>query len=48
MATFLLVRDNRVESFIVNNRNWTPYELAEEVSKRTEEIYIKTDEMVCY
>jgi ankyrin repeat protein len=48
MATFLLVRDNRVKRFIVNNRNWTPYELAEEVSKRTEEIYIKTDEMVCY
>ncbi|KAL9380013.1 hypothetical protein Peur_028495 [Populus x canadensis] len=45
MATFFLVRDNRVERFIVNNRNWTPYELAEEVSKRTEEIYIKTDEM---
>ncbi|XP_052302392.1 protein ACCELERATED CELL DEATH 6 isoform X4 [Populus trichocarpa] len=45
MATFLLVRDNRVKRFIVNNRNWTPYELAEEVSKRTEEIYIKTDEM---
>ncbi|XP_061945146.1 protein ACCELERATED CELL DEATH 6-like isoform X2 [Populus nigra] len=45
MATFLLVRDNRVKSFIVNNENWTPYELAEELSQRTEEIYIKTDEM---
>ncbi|XP_011037307.1 PREDICTED: ankyrin repeat, PH and SEC7 domain containing protein secG-like isoform X3 [Populus euphratica] len=44
-ATFLLVRDNRVEHFIVNNRNWTPYELAEESSKRSEEKYIKTDEM---
>nr|XP_034906375.1 protein ACCELERATED CELL DEATH 6-like [Populus alba]TKR74782.1 ankyrin-3-like isoform X6 [Populus alba] len=44
-ATFLLVRDNRVEHFIVNNRNWTPYELAEDFSKRTEETYI---EMVCY
>ncbi|XP_034906631.1 uncharacterized protein [Populus alba] len=44
-ATFLLVRDNRVEHFIVNNRNWTPYELAEDFSKRVEETYIKTDEM---
>jgi ankyrin repeat protein len=48
MAAFLLVRDNRVEHFIVNNRNWTPYELAEEFSKRFEEKYMKTDEMVCY
>ncbi|KAJ6884949.1 hypothetical protein NC652_031830 [Populus alba x Populus x berolinensis] len=46
MATFLLVRDNRVEHFIVNNRNWTPYEyLAEEFSKRSGKEYIKTDEM---
>ncbi|XP_061945857.1 protein ACCELERATED CELL DEATH 6-like isoform X2 [Populus nigra] len=45
MATFLLVRDNRVEHFIVNNRNWTPYELAEDFSKRFEEKYMKTDEM---
>ncbi|KAH8490403.1 hypothetical protein H0E87_022794, partial [Populus deltoides] len=44
-ATFLLVRDNRVEHFIVNDRNWTPYELAEESSKRSEEKYIKTYEM---
>ncbi|XP_073260265.1 uncharacterized protein [Populus alba] len=45
-ATFLLVRDNRVEHFIVNNRNWTPYEyLAEEFSKRSGKEYIKTDEM---
>uniref|UniRef100_A0A3N7FWI5 PGG domain-containing protein n=1 Tax=Populus trichocarpa TaxID=3694 RepID=A0A3N7FWI5_POPTR len=44
-ATFLLVRDNRVEHFIVNNENWTPYELAEERSKISEEQYIKTDEM---
>jgi hypothetical protein len=42
------VRDNRVEHFIVNNENWTPYELAEERSKISEEQYIKTDEMVCY
>ncbi|XP_034894463.1 protein ACCELERATED CELL DEATH 6-like [Populus alba] len=48
MTTFLLVRDCRVEHFIVNNENWTPYELAEDFSKRTEEKYIKTDEMVCY
>ncbi|KAG6736675.1 hypothetical protein POTOM_060441 [Populus tomentosa] len=40
-ATFLLVRDNRVEHFIVNNRNWTPHELAEDFSKRTEETYIE-------
>ncbi|KAJ6975882.1 hypothetical protein NC653_031646 [Populus alba x Populus x berolinensis] len=45
MTTFLLVRDCRVEHFIVNNENWTPYELAEDFSKRTEEKYIKTDEM---
>ncbi|XP_073260264.1 uncharacterized protein [Populus alba] len=46
-ATFLLVRDNRVEHFIVNNRNWTPYEyLAEEFSKRSGKEYIKTDEML--
>jgi len=47
-ATFLLVRDCRVEHFIVNNRNWTPYEWAEDFSKRFEKKYIKTDEMVCY
>ncbi|KAG6752390.1 hypothetical protein POTOM_044617 [Populus tomentosa] len=36
-ATFLLVRDNRVDHFIVNNRIWTPYEyLAEDFSKRSE------------
>ncbi|PNT08220.1 hypothetical protein POPTR_013G134500v4 [Populus trichocarpa] len=45
MATFLLLRDCRVEHFIVNNRNCTPYEWAEEFSKRFEEKYIKTDEM---
>nr|TKS17848.1 hypothetical protein D5086_0000009380 [Populus alba] len=44
-ATFLLVRDNRVEHFIVNNENWTPYEWAEQFSKRSEEEYLKTDEM---
>jgi ankyrin repeat protein len=48
MATFLLLRDNRVEHFFVNNRNCTPYEWAEEFSKRIEEKYIKADEMVCY
>ncbi|XP_073260013.1 protein ACCELERATED CELL DEATH 6-like [Populus alba] len=41
-ATFLLVRDNRVEHFIVNNRNWTPYEWAEDFSNRFEEEYIET------
>jgi len=41
-ATFLLVRDNRVEHFIVNNRNCTPYELAEDFSKINEEEYIET------
>ncbi|XP_073260033.1 protein ACCELERATED CELL DEATH 6 isoform X2 [Populus alba] len=44
-ATFLLVRDNRVQHFIVNNENWTPYEWAEDTSKRFEEKYIKTNEM---
>ena len=47
-ATFLVVRDNRVEHFIVNNENWTPYEWAEQFSKRSEEEYLKTDEMVSY
>ncbi|KAJ6884925.1 hypothetical protein NC652_031809 [Populus alba x Populus x berolinensis] len=41
-AAFLLVRDNRVEHFIVNNRNWTPYEWAEEFSKIFEEEYKET------
>ncbi|KAJ6878181.1 protein ACCELERATED CELL DEATH 6-like [Populus alba x Populus x berolinensis] len=44
-ATFLLVRDKRVQHFIVNNENWTPYEWAEDTSKRFEEKYIKTNEM---
>ncbi|KAJ6878178.1 protein ACCELERATED CELL DEATH 6-like [Populus alba x Populus x berolinensis] len=46
MATFLLVRDNRVEHFIVNNRNWTPYERAEDFSKIFEEEYIETGKEV--
>ncbi|KAJ6975878.1 uncharacterized protein [Populus alba] len=41
-ATFLLVRDNRVEHFIVNNINWTPYDWAEDISKRFEDKYIET------
>ncbi|KAG5233376.1 ankyrin repeat, PH and SEC7 domain containing protein [Salix suchowensis] len=32
-SSFLLVRDNRVGRFIVNNRNWTPFDLAEQESK---------------
>ncbi|KAL9380010.1 hypothetical protein Peur_028492 [Populus x canadensis] len=44
-ATFLLVRDNRVEHFIVNNRNCTPYELAEDFSKINEEEYMETRAM---
>ncbi|KAJ6695848.1 MOLTING PROTEIN MLT-4 [Salix koriyanagi] len=45
MASFLLVRDNRVERFIVNNENWTPYDLAEQQSKIVEEEYDKRYEM---
>ncbi|KAG6752427.1 hypothetical protein POTOM_044655 [Populus tomentosa] len=46
-ATFLLVRDNRVEHFIGNNRNWTPYEWAEDFSKIYEEEYKETLPLCC-
>ncbi|KAJ6389055.1 hypothetical protein OIU77_027415 [Salix suchowensis] len=45
MASFLLVRDNRVERFIVNNENWTPYDLVEQQSKIVEEEFDKRYEM---
>ncbi|KAJ6379249.1 hypothetical protein OIU76_015963 [Salix suchowensis] len=46
MASFLLVRHNHVARFIVNNRNWTPYDLAEQQSKRAEEEFLKANEMI--
>ncbi|KAJ6360892.1 hypothetical protein OIU77_004841 [Salix suchowensis] len=45
MASFLLVRHNHVARFIVNNRNWTPYDLAEQQSERAEEEFLKANEM---
>ncbi|KAJ6360916.1 hypothetical protein OIU77_004859 [Salix suchowensis] len=45
MASFLLVRHNQVARLIVNNRNWTPYDLAEQQSKRAEEEFLKANEM---
>ncbi|XP_073260266.1 protein ACCELERATED CELL DEATH 6 isoform X4 [Populus alba] len=45
-ATFLLVRDNRVEHFIVNNENFTPYDVAKQQSKMAVDQYNKTDEML--
>ncbi|KAG5233374.1 ankyrin [Salix suchowensis] len=46
LASFLLVRDNRVERFIVNNENWRPYDLAEQQSKTVEEKVDKANEML--
>ncbi|KAJ6884953.1 hypothetical protein NC652_031834 [Populus alba x Populus x berolinensis] len=46
MATSLLVRDNRVEHFIVNNENFTPYDVAKQQSKMAVDQYNKTDEML--
>jgi len=48
VAAFVLVRDKRVDSSIVNNENLTPYDIAEKQSKIAVEQYEKTDEMVCY
>ncbi|KAJ6693289.1 hypothetical protein OIU85_004092 [Salix viminalis] len=45
MASFLLVRDNRVGRFIVNNRNWTPYDLAEQISKSAVDQFHTSNEM---
>ncbi|XP_073259939.1 uncharacterized protein [Populus alba] len=48
IAAFALVRDKRVENFIVNNENFTPYDVAKQQSKMAVDQYEKTDEMVCY
>ncbi|KAB5530117.1 hypothetical protein DKX38_020198 [Salix brachista] len=45
LASFLLVRDNRVRNLIVNNRNWTPYDFAEQQSKSAVEQFDKANEM---
>ncbi|KAH8490426.1 hypothetical protein H0E87_022817, partial [Populus deltoides] len=46
MAAFVLVRDKRVENSIVNNENFTPYDVAKQQSKMAEDQYDKTDEML--
>ncbi|KAG5233406.1 ankyrin [Salix suchowensis] len=45
VAAFVLVRDKRVDSSIVNNENLTPYYLAEQQSKSAEEKFDKANEM---
>ncbi|XP_061945720.1 uncharacterized protein LOC133669547 [Populus nigra] len=45
-AAFVLVRDKRVENSIVNNENFTPYDVAKQQSKMAEDQYDKTDEML--
>jgi len=47
-AAFVLVRDKRVENSIVNNENFTPYDVAKQQSQKAVDQYEKTDEMVCY
>ncbi|XP_011006809.1 PREDICTED: transient receptor potential cation channel subfamily A member 1-like isoform X2 [Populus euphratica] len=46
MAAFVLVRDKRVENSIVNNENFTPYDVAKRQSKMAADQYDKTDEML--
>ncbi|KAG6751272.1 hypothetical protein POTOM_045796 [Populus tomentosa] len=46
IAAFALVRDKRVENFIVNNENFTPYDVAKQQSKMAVDQYEKTDEML--
>ncbi|KAJ6693287.1 hypothetical protein OIU85_004090 [Salix viminalis] len=46
LASFLLVRDNRVGRFIVNNRNWTPFDFANRQSKSAVEQFDKANEML--
>ncbi|XP_073260137.1 protein ACCELERATED CELL DEATH 6-like [Populus alba] len=46
VAAFVLVRDKRVDTSIVNNENLTPYDIAEKQSKIAVEQYEKTDEML--
>ncbi|KAJ6975876.1 transient receptor potential cation channel subfamily A member 1-like isoform X2 [Populus alba x Populus x berolinensis] len=45
-AAFVLVRDKRVENLIVNNENFTPYDVAKQQSKMAVDQYNKTDEML--
>ncbi|KAJ6360915.1 hypothetical protein OIU77_004858 [Salix suchowensis] len=44
-SSFLLVRDNRVGRFIVNNGNRTPYDLAKHESKSAVDQFDKSNEM---
>ncbi|KAJ6878169.1 hypothetical protein NC651_030800 [Populus alba x Populus x berolinensis] len=46
MVAFVLVRDKRVENSIVNNENFTPYDVAKQQSKMAGDQYDKTDEML--
>ncbi|KAJ6884939.1 hypothetical protein NC652_031821 [Populus alba x Populus x berolinensis] len=46
IAAFALVRDKRVENLIVNNENFTPYDVAKQQSKMAVDQYEKTDEML--
>ncbi|KAJ6433433.1 hypothetical protein OIU84_017179 [Salix udensis] len=46
LASFLLLRDNRVGRFIVNNRNWTPFDFADRQSKSAVEQFDKANEML--
>ncbi|KAH8490406.1 hypothetical protein H0E87_022797 [Populus deltoides] len=45
-AAFVLVRDKRVENSIVNNENFTPYDVAKQQSQKAVDQYEKTDEML--
>ncbi|KAG6751282.1 hypothetical protein POTOM_045807 [Populus tomentosa] len=45
-AAFVLVRDMRVDHFIVNHENLTPYEIAEQQSKSAEEEFEEVYEML--
>eukprot|EP00258_Populus_trichocarpa_P011021 XP_002319354.3 uncharacterized protein LOC7497373 [Populus trichocarpa] len=45
-AAFVLVRDKRVKNSIVNNENFTPYDVAKQQSKMAVDQYDKTDEML--
>ncbi|KAB5534415.1 hypothetical protein DKX38_017501 [Salix brachista] len=45
VAAFVLVRDKRVDSSVVNSENLTPYDLAEQQSKSAEEKFDKANEM---
>ncbi|KAL9342600.1 hypothetical protein Peur_065925 [Populus x canadensis] len=46
MVAFVLVRDKRVENSIVNNENFTPYDVAKQQSQKAVDQYDKTDEML--